>query len=46
LRSLSNEYSCALGAQINFGDLTQYITYGLQEDSLVKLVSNSSQKQT
>jgi hypothetical protein len=24
----ANEYSCALGAQINFGDLTPYITYG------------------
>jgi hypothetical protein len=25
----ANEYSCAHGAQINFGDLTPYITYDL-----------------
>jgi hypothetical protein len=25
---LANEYSCAHGAQINFGDLTPYLTYG------------------
>jgi hypothetical protein len=24
----ANEYSCAHGAQINFGDLTPYLTYG------------------
>ncbi len=24
---LKNEYSCAHGAQINFGDLTPYLTY-------------------
>ncbi len=24
----ANEYSCALGAQIKFGDLTPYLTYG------------------
>jgi hypothetical protein len=23
----ANEYSCAHGAQINFGDLTPYLTY-------------------
>jgi hypothetical protein len=23
----ANEYSCALGAQIHFGDLTPYLTY-------------------
>ncbi len=23
----ANEYSCAHGAQINFGDLTSYLTY-------------------
>jgi hypothetical protein len=23
----ANEYSCALGAQINFGNLTPYLTY-------------------
>jgi hypothetical protein len=26
---LVNEYSCAQGAQINFRDLTPYLTYGL-----------------
>jgi hypothetical protein len=26
----ANEYSCAHGAQINFGDLTPYLTYSLQ----------------
>jgi hypothetical protein len=25
----ANEYSCAHGAQINFGDLTPYLTYAL-----------------
>jgi hypothetical protein len=25
----ANEYSCAHGAQINFGDLPPYLTYGL-----------------
>jgi hypothetical protein len=25
----ANEYSCAHGAQINFGDLTPYLTYGV-----------------
>jgi hypothetical protein len=24
----ADEYSCILGAQINFGDLTLYLTYG------------------
>ncbi len=28
LRGSANEYSCAHGAQINFGDLTPYLTYG------------------
>jgi hypothetical protein len=28
LRLSANEYSCAHGAQINFGDLTPYLTYG------------------
>jgi hypothetical protein len=29
LRGLSaNEYSCAHGAQVNFGHLTPYLTYG------------------
>jgi hypothetical protein len=27
LRVSANEYSCALGAQIKFGDLTPYLTY-------------------
>ncbi len=27
-RVLANEYSCAHGAQINFGDLNPYLTYG------------------
>jgi hypothetical protein len=26
---LANEYSCEHGAQINFGDLTPYLTLGL-----------------
>jgi hypothetical protein len=26
--STANEYSCAQGVQINFGDLTPYLTYG------------------
>jgi hypothetical protein len=25
----ANEYSCAHGAQINFGDLTSYLTYAV-----------------
>jgi hypothetical protein len=25
----ANEYSCAHGAQINFGDLTPYLTYNI-----------------
>jgi hypothetical protein len=25
----AHEYSCAHGAQINFGDLTPYLTYGV-----------------
>ncbi len=29
LRVSANEYSCAHGAQRNFGDLTPYLTYGL-----------------
>jgi hypothetical protein len=27
LRGLSHEFSCAYGAQINFGELTLYVTY-------------------
>ncbi len=30
----ANEYSCAHGAQINFGDLTPYLTYGLYQGYL------------
>jgi hypothetical protein len=26
-----NEYSCAHGAQVNFGDLTPYLTFDLSE---------------
>jgi hypothetical protein len=26
----ADEYSCAHGAQINFGDLTPYLTHGLE----------------
>jgi hypothetical protein len=26
----TNEYSCAHGAQIHFGDLTLYLTYGIE----------------
>ncbi len=29
----ANEYSCAHGAQINFGDVTPYLTYGATEQS-------------
>ncbi len=28
-RASASEYSCAHGVQINFGDLTPYLTYGL-----------------
>ncbi len=27
VRGVSHEYSCAHGSQINFGDLTPYLTY-------------------
>ncbi len=29
LRGSANEFSCTLGAKINFGDLTPYLTYAL-----------------
>ncbi len=29
----ANDYSCAPGAQINFGDLTPYFTYGLRSST-------------
>ncbi len=29
-----NEYSCAHGAQINFGDLTPFLTYGFYGESM------------
>jgi hypothetical protein len=31
LRVLANEYSCAHGAQVNFGDPTPYLAYDLSE---------------
>ena len=30
-RISANEYSCAHGAQMNFGDLTPYLTYGCED---------------
>jgi hypothetical protein len=30
----ANEYSCAHGAQINFGNLTTYLTYMVQTEAL------------
>jgi hypothetical protein len=33
----ANEYSCARGAQISFGDLTSYLTYGREGDELLKI---------
>jgi hypothetical protein len=33
----ANEYSCTHGAQINFGDLTPYLTYGCGGDCPFKL---------
>jgi hypothetical protein len=30
----ANEFSCAHGAQINFGDPTPYLTYGLKSHHL------------
>jgi hypothetical protein len=31
----ANEYSCAHGAQINFGDLTPYLTHGLLDSNKI-----------
>jgi hypothetical protein len=31
LRLSANEFSCAHGAQTNFGDLTPFLTYDLEE---------------
>ncbi len=36
----ANEYSCAHGAQINFGDLTHYLTYELRSDPPVQYLNN------
>jgi hypothetical protein len=36
----ANEYSCTHGAQINFGDLTPYLTYALRP--LVEWANNLS----
>jgi hypothetical protein len=33
----ANEYSCAHGAQINFGDLTPYLIYGIRRYSKLLL---------
>jgi hypothetical protein len=32
----ANEYSCTHGAQINFGDLTPYLTYGCVGDHILQ----------
>jgi hypothetical protein len=34
-----NEFSCAHRAQINFGDLTPYLTYGINKNK-IKIASN------
>jgi hypothetical protein len=34
----ANEYSCAHGAQINFGDLTPYLTYAKKSKILENLI--------
>jgi hypothetical protein len=33
----ANEYSCTNGAQISFGDLTSYLTYGRGGEELLKI---------
>ncbi len=48
-RVSANEYSCAHGAQINFGDLTPYLTYDINPFKHVycridKLTKNSEMK--
>ncbi len=37
----ADEYSCAHGAQINFGDLTPYLTYGPSASYLAAGVSRA-----
>ncbi len=39
----ANEYSCAHGAQINFGDLTPYLTYELYSTCVPVGIARSSQ---
>ncbi len=39
----ANEYNCALGAQINFGDLTPYLAYGWIEGVGQELVNKVTQ---
>jgi hypothetical protein len=39
----ANEYYCAFGAQINFGDLTPYLAYGWIEGIGQELVNKVSQ---
>jgi hypothetical protein len=38
----ANEYSCAHGAQINFGDLTPYLTYGRAQAKYALLLDNET----
>jgi hypothetical protein len=38
----ANEYSCSLGAQINFGDLTLYLTYEEKVQNTVRGCSKVS----
>jgi hypothetical protein len=35
---LANEFSCANGAQINFGDLTPYLTYADNVESIMSML--------
>jgi hypothetical protein len=40
----ANEYSCADGAQINFGDFTPYLTFGLNHGQAELLSSGGGVK--
>jgi hypothetical protein len=42
LRFSANEYSCAHGAQINFGDLTPYLAYANDEKDEIYQMMDSS----